>query len=84
MPPTAAPMIERFLTTQRRAEAAKAELKTLRDKAKIDYLGEFTAPAAAAPVAPNEPAVPGAPAADAAASAPADGANIDKGLSGLK
>lgn len=81
---TAAPMIERFLTTQRRAEAAKAELKTLRDKAKIDYLGEFTAPAAAAPVAPNEPAVPAAPAADSAASASADGANIDKGLSGLK
>lgn len=37
----AAPAVERFLNNQRQTEAINTELKTLKDKAKIVYLGEF-------------------------------------------
>ncbi|MDE3011227.1 MAG: EpsD family peptidyl-prolyl cis-trans isomerase [Pseudomonadota bacterium] len=37
----AAPAVERFLNNQRQTTAISTELKTLKDKAKIVYLGEF-------------------------------------------
>lgn len=47
----ATPAIERFLMNQKRNEMAKAELKKLRDAAKIEYVGAFAdaAPKEAAP-----------------------------------
>lgn len=72
----AQPVIEQFLLNQRKTELAKAEVKNLRAGGKIEYLGEFTAPATSAAAAADvEPAAPTAPAGDAA---------VEKGLSGLK
>lgn len=73
----AKPVIEQFLLNQRKGELAQGEVKKLRDAAKVEYMGEFTAPAPAA-------AAPAAPAAPAAAPADAAGSAVDKGLSGLK
>lgn len=76
----AKPMIERYLGNAKKREAAEAELKKLKDKAKVEYLGEYTeagkevAAPKAAPAA--TPAAPAQPSADASA--------IEKGMSGLK
>lgn len=75
----ARPVIERFLLNAKKREMAAANLKTLKETAKIEYLGEYReagaeANAHAAPVAPVMPAAPG----DADANA------IEKGLGGLK
>lgn len=35
------PFIEQFLTNQKRAETATAEIRQLKEKAKIEYVGEF-------------------------------------------
>ncbi|WP_020164468.1 EpsD family peptidyl-prolyl cis-trans isomerase [Methyloversatilis discipulorum] len=74
----ARPVIEQFLLNQRKGELAQSEVKKLRESGKIEYMGEFTAPApgAAAPAA--------ASAAPAAAPAAATESAVDKGLSGLK
>lgn len=50
----AAPIIERFISSRKRLEAARAEVGKLREQAKIEYVGEFeaTRPAAAARPAP--------------------------------
>jgi hypothetical protein len=78
----ALPRIQQFLGNQRTAEAAKQELKALKAKAKITYMGEFsdtggsaTSQAATVPTA--------APAADAVASKTVDTA-VEKGVAGLK
>lgn len=76
----AKPVIEQFLLNQRKGELAQGEVKKLRDAAKVEYMGEFTAPAPAAAA----PAAPAAPAAAPAAPADAAGSAVDKGLSGLK
>lgn len=70
----AAPAIERFLLNQKRKELAEAEVKKLRDAAKIEYVGAFADAGAAAPAtaAPAQPA------------AKPDAGFVDKGLSGLK
>lgn len=39
---TAAPLIEKFLANKARQEAAERELKQLRGKAKIEYVGDFS------------------------------------------
>lgn len=44
----AQPRIEQFLASRKQSEAVAAELKSLRDKAKIDRMGEFAAGAASA------------------------------------
>lgn len=69
----ATPAIQRFLFNQKRNELAQAELKKLRDAAKIEYVGAF---ADAAPAA--KAATP------AAAPAKPDADFLEKGLSGLK
>lgn len=73
----ATPVIEQFLLNQRKLELITREMKQLREQAKIEYQGEFTAPAPQA-VAPQA-----APAAAAPAAA-ADAAVIEKGLSSIK
>jgi EpsD family peptidyl-prolyl cis-trans isomerase len=78
----ARPVIERFLLNNKKREAAEAALKALRDKARIEYLGDYASldkqRAETAPAAPVEQAAPAAqnPAPDAQA--------IEKGISGLK
>jgi EpsD family peptidyl-prolyl cis-trans isomerase len=73
----AAPIIERFLFSRKRLEVAQAEVKKLREQAKIEYVGEYEAAHRAAPVPP--------------ASSGADpGGNVEengyikKGLAGLR
>ncbi len=74
----ARPAIERFLANARKREAAEAEIKRLKEKARIEYLGDYAdagkESAAAQPAAPAQP--------DAA---PAGGEHAeDKSLPGLK
>lgn len=77
--------IERFLANSKKREVALADLKQLREKAKIEYLGAYSeagkesAPAAAAPAAPAAPA-----AAPAAAAPAADQGALERGAAGLK
>jgi len=84
----AKPIIEQYLLTERRREAAQKEVKTLREAAKIEYLGKFAdkAPAAAsgasAPAANSVAEPVTTPAAPAASGIDADA--LSKGLSGLK
>lgn len=79
----AAPFIEQFLGNQKRMEAAEKGVKQLREKAKIEYLGDFAAAKDAdKPLAADRPAA--APAAAAPAAAQAGGAHMDKGIAGLK
>lgn len=40
----AKPLIERYLTNQKRMQLAQSEVKQLREHAKIEYLGKFQAP----------------------------------------
>ncbi len=74
----ARPMIERFLVNAKKREVAEAELKKLKAKAKIEYLGDYAKSAEVA-----------APAPASAKEAPAPTANgnekaMEKGMSGLK
>jgi len=72
---TAMPRIQQFLFNQRSAAAIASEMKQLREKAKIEYVGEFAGAASAAPAATTSPA----PKAD---QAPAP--NLEKGIRGLR
>jgi EpsD family peptidyl-prolyl cis-trans isomerase len=85
----ALPSIETFLTNQRRAETVAAHLKSLREKAKIEQVGEFaqaapaTAPAAKDAAKAPTAAAPQAPAPqEPPAGIKAD--SIAKGVAGLK
>lgn len=73
----ARPAIEQFLSNQRKGELAQKEIKTLRDAAKIEYIGKFAegVPAAPTPAGTAAPAAPAASGLDANA--------ISKGM-GLK
>jgi len=76
--------IEAFLSNQRKAEAVQKDLKALRDSSKIEYVGKFAQPAAAAasaaPVALQQSVAPEAP---APAASGLDAATVSKGM-GLK
>jgi len=81
----ATPFIEQYLTSRRRDELARDEVKRLRDTAKIEYVGDFvrisqlsSAPAAASGAAASAPAA----VLPADGSAPASGP--DKGVAGLR
>jgi EpsD family peptidyl-prolyl cis-trans isomerase len=89
----ARPVIERFLLNSKKREAAEASLKALREKAKVEYIGEYANAAnatnaadagkqAPAPAAADTPAAPADPA-PAQPTAP-DAQAIEKGVSGLK
>lgn len=73
----ARPAIEQFLSNQRKGELAQKEIKTLRDAAKIEYIGKFAEGVPAAPT-PAGTAAPAAPAASGL-----DSNAISKGM-GLK
>lgn len=84
----AKPLIERILVSQKRKEAAEAELTRLRGLAKIEYLNEKFAPSAGTEPAAAQPPVT-APMVEDKAASPEKGASdnldksIEKGLSGL-
>lgn len=67
----AAPIIEQFLFNRRKDELATAEVKRLRDAAKIEYVGDF------AKLGAETPAV-------AESGAKATGTDQDKGISALR
>jgi EpsD family peptidyl-prolyl cis-trans isomerase len=73
----AQPFIENFISNKQKSEAARSAMKELREKAKIEYVGEFagTAPALAA--------APAAAAPQKAAATPTEAA-VTKGIAGLK
>lgn len=81
----AKPFIEQYLTNQKRNELAAAEIRQLREKAKIEYVGDFaeTVSTPAAPVQAQQSEPPAASSAPAAPSKPADNV-LEKGISGLK
>jgi len=82
---TATPYIEQFLANQKRMEAAEREMKQLRAKAKIEYMGSFAAQAKDTTQAAAQSAAPPSPSADPAAATPqARAAHMDKGIAGLK
>lgn len=82
----ARPFIEQYLTNQKRNEIAAAQIKQLREKATIEYMGDFAqsvTPAAVTPASAmhTEPAAGSAAATNA--SKPPDNA-LEKGISRLK
>ena len=85
----AAPQIEQYLVSQKNKELAAAEIKRLRQTAKIEYLNKDlamdpNAPAAMPAAAPAAPAAaPAAAQADAGAGA-TDNAAVERGVAGLK
>jgi EpsD family peptidyl-prolyl cis-trans isomerase len=85
---TAVPQIQRYLGNQRGVEAVAADIKQLKAKAKIEFVGEFAKANASAP-APTAAPTP-APAATPAAAPQTEAApglsqkSMDKGVSGLK
>lgn len=83
---TATPFIEQYLMNRERAKLTADELKSLRAKATIEYMGDFGPPEGAGAATPAA-AAPAAVAAPEAAPGPGlggDTSHIDKGLSGLK
>ncbi|MBI2290448.1 MAG: hypothetical protein HYU73_08965 [Betaproteobacteria bacterium] len=76
---TALPRVQQFLFNQRSAAAIASEMKQLREKAKIEYVGEFAGAASAAPAAATRPATAEPPKPD---QAPAP--NLEKGIRGLR
>jgi EpsD family peptidyl-prolyl cis-trans isomerase len=74
---TALPRIQQFLANQRSKEIVDKEVKQLRDKAKIEYLGNF-APGAEAKAPAAKPLEPAVKADDSAAG------NVGKAVGGLK
>jgi Fe-S cluster biosynthesis and repair protein YggX len=73
----AAQVIERFLLNRKRLDVAQAEVRKLREQAKVQYVGEFEAARPAAPVPPaSSSAHPGGGVEE-------DG-YIKKGLAGLR
>lgn len=80
----ALPVIEQYLTNQRKVELMTREMKQLREQAKIEYQGDFTAPVqqAAASATVAAPASATAAAGDAGKSK--ETATLEKGLSSLK
>jgi len=73
---TASPQIQKYLDSAAKQKLVVAEIKHLKDAAKIEYLGEFNA-LVAAPVVAAKPA-------DAVQSKADDAASIAKGAAGFK
>ncbi|WP_374278285.1 EpsD family peptidyl-prolyl cis-trans isomerase [Azonexus sp.] len=67
----AKPMIQQFLVNQQAQQAVEQELRRLKSAAKIEYLGEFTATAAAPAATTSEPQAKTV-------------AGVEKGVAGLK
>ncbi len=84
------PAIEQFLLNERRREMAASDIKGMRAAAKIEYVGKFAEPSAAAPaaaasvapaaVAPSPAPEPQAAPAPATAASGLDASSISKGM----
>jgi EpsD family peptidyl-prolyl cis-trans isomerase len=72
----AAPVIERYLLGRRRLEVARADVRKLREQAKIEYVGDFAAARPAAAQTTSSRAGEGA--------GFEPGGHIEKGLAGLR
>ncbi len=83
---TAIPRIQQFLFNQRTAAAIAGEMKQLRAKAKIEYVGEFAGTASAIPAPAAAPAAATSPPASAEPPKPdqAPALNLEKGIRGLR
>ncbi|KXB30551.1 hypothetical protein AT959_14590 [Dechloromonas denitrificans] len=68
----AQPFIENYLSNKQKVDLARDSMKQLRDKAKIEYVGEFSGTPAATAAAPEKAAATGGDAV------------INKGIGGLK
>jgi EpsD family peptidyl-prolyl cis-trans isomerase len=84
----ALPRIQQFLGNQRAAEAAKQELKELKAKAKITFMGEFADTTASASSQPSAVSASAEPSTENTAGKPKASADtdlaIEKGIVGLK
>ncbi len=80
----AIPRIQQYLANQRNAETIGKELKQLREKAKIEFVGEFAAIPAAEAAPPAPAAASEAAKADAKPAAPLSDNALQKGVAGLK
>jgi len=82
----ARPFIEQYLTNQKRNEVVAGQIKQLREKAKIEYMGDFARSEVPTVVTPTS-ATKTDPAAESATATDATGPHdkaLDKGISGLK
>ena len=77
----ALPRIQQYLGNQRAGEVAAAELKQLKAKAKIAYVGEFAEGAATTPAPEAQKTTP---VATENTTKPKDDASLEKGVAGLK
>lgn len=81
----ATPVIQQFLFNQHKVEAVENELKSLREKAKIEYVGEFAPMAKADTAAPASAPATAPPAPTTAKNGKADLSDaMSKGVAGLK
>ncbi|RTL52744.1 MAG: peptidyl-prolyl cis-trans isomerase, EpsD family [Rhodocyclaceae bacterium] len=80
---SAIPMVEQYLTNQRRMEMVTKEMKQLREKATVEYLGDFAKTGAGESTAKTENAAPTQPT-TAQAESVATPAVVDKAVAGLK
>ena len=78
----ATPAIEQFLINDRKRDVVEKQRATLREAAKIEYVGRFAAADAAVPAAAAASAVPAVPVSGSASAIGADA--LSKGLKGLK
>jgi EpsD family peptidyl-prolyl cis-trans isomerase len=74
----ATPIIEQFLANKEKSERSRELLKGLRDKAKLEYVGEYAA------LAKGESAKPATPAQPTPAATNKADEGINKGIAGLK
>ena len=70
----AQPFIETYLANKQKAELARETMKQLRDKAKIEFVGEFA----------GDPSANKAASAEAPKAAGNNEAGVSKGIAGLK
>ena len=75
----AGPAIEQFIVNRKRTEAVQAELKRVREAAKLTYVGEFEKGSDGAPAKAAAPA-----AKPAESKAGSEKSSIEKGIGGLK
>ncbi|MBK7663911.1 MAG: peptidyl-prolyl cis-trans isomerase, EpsD family [Sterolibacteriaceae bacterium] len=83
----ARPFIEQYLSNQKRNEVAEAQIKRLRETAKIEYMGDFAqtdSPALVAPASAARTNPAAGPAAAASSASKTPDKALEKGISGLK
>ena len=80
----AKPFIEQFLTNQKRAETATAEIKQLKERAKIEYVGEFAQSQATSTGDFAQSQTLPAPSVEAKSEARPGDKALEKGIQGLK